>query len=222
LKGFLLLILLPLSVASATIQRSVTKYTDADTLSIWKQPIRLLGIDAPEFSQSCKDSNGREYKCGIEALNRLKEIVGSNEVRCEGKQIDVYKRLLAICYVGDVNINRQLVEEGHAVAFLKYDTVYLPQEKEAQRKGLGVWQGEFQRPGEYREKGWVEATEAAKPESGSKCVIKGNINRKGDKIYHTPWNSRHYKRTKIDLSKGERWFCDEAEAMAAGWRAPRR
>ena len=175
MKSFLLLILLPLSVAAATIQGTVTKYTDADTLSIWKQPIRLLGIDAPEFSQSCNDSNGREYKCGIEALNRLKEIVGSNKVRCEGEQTDAYKRLLATCYVGDVNINQQLVEEGHAVAFVKYDTAYLPQEKEAQRKGLGVWQGEFLRPAEYREEGWAEAAETAKPGSGAECVIKGNM-----------------------------------------------
>jgi len=48
--------------------------------------------------------------------------------------------------------------------------------------------------------------------------IKGNINAKGEKIYHAPW-SKHYAATKIDTSKGERWFCSEAEAKAAGWRA---
>ena len=49
--------------------------------------------------------------------------------------------------------------------------------------------------------------------------IKGNINAKGEKIYHARW-SKHYARTKIDESKGERWFFTEAEAKAAGWRAP--
>jgi len=48
--------------------------------------------------------------------------------------------------------------------------------------------------------------------------IKGNINAKGEKIYHALW-SKHYAATKIDTSKGERWFCSEAEAKAAGWRA---
>jgi len=53
-----------------------------------------------------------------------------------------------------------------------------------------------------------------------RCLIKGNINSKGDKIYHAPGMSS-YGATRIDESKGERWFCSEAEALASGWRAPR-
>ena len=53
------------------------------------------------------------------------------------------------------------------------------------------------------------------PHSG--CQIKGNIS-SGGKIYHLP-GSDSYDRTKIDESKGERWFCTEEEARAAGWRA---
>ena len=62
------------------------------------------------------------------------------------------------------------------------------------------------------------STLLAVPASG-KCRIKGNISGSG-KIYHVP-GSDSYERTKIDESKGERWFCTEAEARAAGWRAPR-
>lgn len=52
------------------------------------------------------------------------------------------------------------------------------------------------------------------------CMIKGNINSKGDRIYHCPlW--RDYDKTDIDESKGERWFCTEEEARAAGWRSPK-
>lgn len=53
----------------------------------------------------------------------------------------------------------------------------------------------------------------------SSCVIKGNINSDGEKIYHCP-NDQWYSRTKINTSKGERWFCSEAEALTAGFRAP--
>ena len=53
-------------------------------------------------------------------------------------------------------------------------------------------------------------------------LIKGNINRNGERIYHTPWSSPHYKRTKINTNKGERWFSTEGEATQAGWRAPYR
>ena len=40
---------------------------------------------------------------------------------------------------------------------------------------------------------------------------KGNINRKGERIYHVPSGQR-YDRTGIDPAKGERWFCSEDEA----------
>jgi hypothetical protein len=52
------------------------------------------------------------------------------------------------------------------------------------------------------------------------CDIKGNISSSGEKIYHTT-SSSSYNATKIDPSKGERWFCTVEEAKANGWRAPR-
>jgi micrococcal nuclease len=52
------------------------------------------------------------------------------------------------------------------------------------------------------------------------CLIKGNISADGEKIYHVP-GGRSYDRTVIDLSRGERWFCSEQEAQAAGWRRAR-
>ena len=41
---------------------------------------------------------------------------------------------------------------------------------------------------------------------------------RGDRIYHLP-GSDSYDITVIDERSGERWFCSEAEARAAGWRA---
>jgi len=50
------------------------------------------------------------------------------------------------------------------------------------------------------------------------CDIKGNISVDGgEKIYHVPGQS-YYSQTKISPEYGERWFCTEAEAKAAGWR----
>jgi hypothetical protein len=51
------------------------------------------------------------------------------------------------------------------------------------------------------------------------CRIKGNISEAGH-IYHVP-GSAHYSRTRVEPEKGERWFCTEEEAIAAGWRAPK-
>lgn len=50
------------------------------------------------------------------------------------------------------------------------------------------------------------------------CNIKGNISyTTGEKIYHLP-GCPYYDATIINEAKGERWFCTEAEAQAAGWR----
>ena len=51
-------------------------------------------------------------------------------------------------------------------------------------------------------------------------MIKGNIGAGGEKIYHVP-GSPYYERTKIDESKGERWFCTVVDAVEAGWRPAR-
>lgn len=53
------------------------------------------------------------------------------------------------------------------------------------------------------------------------CAIKGNVNSKGEKIYHTP-GQRDYERTDIKPEEGDRWFCTPQEAQAAGFRPAQR
>ena len=53
------------------------------------------------------------------------------------------------------------------------------------------------------------------------CTIKGNISSTAERIYHVR-GGQYYGATKVNLAKGERWFCTEAEARAAGWRRSRR
>jgi hypothetical protein len=54
------------------------------------------------------------------------------------------------------------------------------------------------------------------------CAIKGNISRySGERIYHMPGDT-YYDETIINLAAGDRWFCSEDEAKAAGWRRARR
>jgi endonuclease YncB( thermonuclease family) len=60
---------------------------------------------------------------------------------------------------------------------------------------------------------------AASADAG--CRIKGNINGRGERIYHVP-GAPSYAGTRIDPGRGERWFCSADEAERAGWRAPRR
>jgi hypothetical protein len=52
------------------------------------------------------------------------------------------------------------------------------------------------------------------------CLIKGNVNREGERIYHLP-GGLNYAKVNI-AAPGKRWFCTEAEAEAAGWRPAKR
>ena len=53
------------------------------------------------------------------------------------------------------------------------------------------------------------------------CDIKGNVNNKGERIYHLP-GGQFYDKTIIDPRKGDRWFCSRAEAEANGFRPSKR
>lgn len=53
------------------------------------------------------------------------------------------------------------------------------------------------------------------------CNIKANISyNTGERIYHVP-GQEYYWETRINLLKGERWFCSEEAARKAGWRKSR-
>lgn len=91
--------------------------------------------------------------------------------------------------------------------------------------GLGVWQGEPVAPWDWQGGTRIEVKEIRRPERRPPlkvCRIKGNVSYEtGERIYHVP-GGKYYSRTRINPSRGERWFCSEAKARAAGWRRSRR
>jgi len=188
---------------------------DGDTLEMHGNRIRLHGIDAPESGQSCTDEENKTYRCGQLSANRMASYVSGKAVYCEILDKDRYGRLIAACSVNDVDVNQLLVSEGWALAYRQYSRDYVSAEENAKKLGLGMWRGKFVEPWNWRR---GERLEEAKAQIPNDCIIKGNISSRG-KIYHTP-SSPWYDRTKINIAKGERWFCTEEEAQAAGWRAP--
>jgi hypothetical protein len=61
-----------------------------------------------------------------------------------------------------------------------------------------------------------KAAKTAKP--AATCNVKGNVSQSTkEKIYHVP-GCPNYGQTVIETTAGERMFCSEAEARAAGWR----
>jgi endonuclease YncB( thermonuclease family) len=197
---------------------------DGDTIEIRGERIRLAAIDAPESSQLCQDTSGRDYRCGQQAALALSDMIGAQNVSCRPDDRDRYGRTIATCFLRDLDLNGWMVEQGHALAYLQYGGArYSGAEAAARGEGRGMWAGTFVPPWDWRRGVRTPAGIAAyarqEQPSRADCRIKGNISKNG-RIYHVP-GSRHYDRTRIDTSRGERWFCSEEEARRAGWRAPR-
>lgn len=205
---------LPSAVRPNDLLSSRIKVIDGDTLDLGDTRIRLDGIDAPEIAQRCLTTAGESWRCGRSARDALTKMIGSAQVHCQREGTDGYDRVIATCFAHGRNLNEAMVTQGHALAFVKYSARYSPQEAEARRTKAGIWAGFFETPWAYRSSKWT----AANSDIPNGCPIKGNISARG-RIYHMPW-SASYSRTQIDEAKGERWFCSEAEAIAAGWRAP--
>jgi endonuclease YncB( thermonuclease family) len=197
------------------------KVLDGDTLDVQGRRVRLHGIDAPEGDQSCTDGAGRSYRCGDRARAALAGRVRGKSVRCEPRDRDPHGRMVAVCFVGSENVNRWLVEQGLALAYRHYSRDYVDAEEAARDAGRGMWAGSFVTPWKHRHSSARPRTPAVQGEApAGDCRIKGNINGSGERIYHVP-GQQHYADTRIDAARGERYFCTESEARAAGWRKAR-
>jgi endonuclease YncB( thermonuclease family) len=146
-----LVLILPMSAAMADVTGK-PRIVDGDTIWIGEIKIRLHGIDAPESKQECKQADGSAYRCGEASTDALRVLIGSEPVRCEGGTYDRYKRLIAVCYSGTVNLNAELVRQGWALAYRRYSKDYISAEKYAQEAKRGMWAGEFELPWEWRRK----------------------------------------------------------------------
>ena len=140
------------------------KVIDGDTIKIGSTKIRLYGIDAPEIGQICINKMKEPYDCGLYSKKHLEKAIGKGEfqVTCVYNSVDIYKRILGICYRGIknsdaerpeiLNVNYFMVGTGRAVAYTKYSNLYFKAEKFARRSRRGIWQGEFDMPWDWRKK----------------------------------------------------------------------
>jgi len=128
-----------------------------------------------------------------------------------------YDREVATCITGGPRtLGHVLVRLGLALADPVKGGDYLADEAWARKHGKGAWSHQpFVAPWDWRRGKRLTGSDTPPPMD---CPIKGNINSKGERIYHVP-GGRWYGRTMIDPGKDERWFCTEDEALSAGWRA---
>ena len=198
----------------------LARVVDGDTLDVAGVRVRLHGIDAPESAQRCRTS-GRYWPCGRQAARALAARIGGRPVACEERDRDVYGRVVAVCTVAGLDLNEWMVAKGWAFAYRRYSGDYVGAESRARAARLGIWRGAVVAPWEWRRGRRLSGTGAAARRDAGRCRIKGNVGNSGRRIYHVP-GGRYYDRTRIDTSRGERWFCSEREARAAGWRRSKR
>jgi endonuclease YncB( thermonuclease family) len=120
---------------------------DGDTIYVNQTRLRLLSIDAFESAQNCQN-DGMDYACGFEATVALIGLVKGHEVRCEGDRRDRYHRPLVHCWIGDLDLGREMVRMGWALA--EFGSEYRADEESARAARLGAWAGTFERPLEWR------------------------------------------------------------------------
>ena len=123
---------------------------DGDSLIVDGIEMRLQGIDAPEYDQPCLQRTFRS--CGSMAETYLRdEIIADADVACTIHDTDQYGRSIASCYIGNRDIEQEMVRAGYATAYRYYSTKYVEDEDYARANNLGLWSyGWFEEPYQYR------------------------------------------------------------------------
>ncbi len=224
------------AIPSGLTAATVTRVVDGDTVVVsiggQEYKLRYIGVDTPETVDP-----RRPVGCfGKEASARNRELVEGQSVGLEKdvSETDDFGRLLRYVWLdaststggGPASgggsgraemVNARLIEEGYAQAAtyppdVKYATLFASLQAQARDAGRGLW-GPACQPTLTPS----PAPGACEYSSTSQPVIKGNISAAGEKIYHVPGGA-FYGQTVIDEARGERWFCTEGDALAAGWR----
>jgi endonuclease YncB( thermonuclease family) len=189
--------------------------TGADSLRIGRVTVRLAGIEAPESEQRCGAEDSR-WRCSAVAQTVLSRLVGGRRVECSVSGSDGAGRALGHCSVGRKDVGAELVRQGYVFSDGSFLARYAGEEYEAREAKAGLWSGSVERPGDFRAKLWEEARRKA-PDG---CPIKGQVSG-GSRVYVLPW-SADYERVRVQKARGERWFCSEQEAVAAGFKVAQR
>ena len=125
------------------------KIIDGDTIVLNGEKVRFSGIDAPELKQTCIQDD-EKVECGLSAKMLLVKKIGNSIPKCISEGKDVYKRIIAECFVNGESLSKFLVRSGYAFAYRKYSNKFIKDEEFAKTNKAGMWSMIFQYPWSFR------------------------------------------------------------------------
>lgn len=172
----------------------VDRVIDGDTFVLTNnQQIRLMSVNAPEVGL-----------CGsVEATDKLKSLIDGKKVRLEGDLNDHFGRFLALVYVDDQLVNKEMILSGWA----RFTSTASSQSENLK---AAFQQAKTEKVGVFSN----QCLQVANPQN-TKCNIKGNV-REGKKTYFFP-GCGNYSNVSLELDQGDQWFCSESDALLAGF-----
>ena len=166
--GLTTLLITPASQAAPlrTVTGTVTKVLDGDTIQVTTPEqtilrVRLYGIEAPETPKTDQRTGrvnlpGQPY--GEESRKALEDKIVGQQIRLDITDIDQYKRMVGILWIGSRNVNLEMLREGHAEVYFiylsePYKRQFLQAQREAKSSKRGIWSLRvYERPTDYRKR----------------------------------------------------------------------
>ena len=122
---------------------------DGDSFSVGNHRVRLFGIDAPEYTQTCR-VNYSGWTCGADAAVALRTLIDNRQITCTRRDTDVYGRTVASCSVEGHDVAAQIVAQGYAIVLDNGQEDYAPIEATAKAAKAGIWASKFDMPVDWR------------------------------------------------------------------------
>ena len=123
---------------------------EGDLLTVGGTAVRLMGIDAPDPGQMCKNRYGRELDCFRVATAVLANMLKDEEVTCTIAERDRNGQKMGECRVRGVDLGAAMVSRGWAFAYRSLSPTYASGEAFAQSRTLGLWAGKVEKPWQWR------------------------------------------------------------------------
>ena len=140
--------------AEDKIIKGKAKVVNSDYIKIDKQTIILFGVEAMERPQKCYINN-ELWPCWESGVRKLEEIVDLGETVCFVKGKAKMNRVFAICETQNIELNRELIRSGLALARIKQSDLYIDDQRYAKENTLGIWRGKFIEPWKWRMQNFI-------------------------------------------------------------------